>query len=106
MTNSVFARFWRSLGSASRLELSTIIDRYQHRRGGDDGQVYWGEAGRCEMKDALYGVYGASGCGRGVMPLARKQLQQAGVAAEHLVFVDNGAGLPEQLNGQRRLSCV
>lgn len=52
----------------------------------------------------LYAVYGASGCGRGVMPLARQQLRQAGVAPDRLVFVDDGAGLPSQLNGQRVLS--
>jgi sugar O-acyltransferase (sialic acid O-acetyltransferase NeuD family) len=52
----------------------------------------------------IYAIYGASGCGRGVMPLARQQLQQAGVAAERLVFVDDDAGLPAQLNGQRVLS--
>ncbi len=51
----------------------------------------------------LYAVYGASGCGRGVMPLARQQLQQAGIASDRLVFVDDGVGLPEQLNGQRVL---
>ena len=32
--------------------------------------------------DAIYAVYGASGCGRGIMPLARAQLQAAGVAAD------------------------
>jgi sugar O-acyltransferase (sialic acid O-acetyltransferase NeuD family) len=52
----------------------------------------------------LYAVYGASGCGRGVMPLARQQLQQMGVALERLVFVDEDAGLPPLLNGQRVLS--
>ena len=52
----------------------------------------------------LYAVYGASGYGREVMPLARQQLRQAGVAPERLVFVDDGAGLPPQLNGQRVLS--
>lgn len=52
----------------------------------------------------LYAVYGASGCGRGVMPLARQQLRQAGVVPERLVFVDDGAGLPPLLNGQRVLS--
>ena len=52
----------------------------------------------------LYAVYGASGCGRGVMPLARQQLQQAGVAPERLVFVDDGADLPPEMNGQRVLS--
>lgn len=52
----------------------------------------------------LYAVYGASGCGRGVMPLARQQLRQVGVEPERLVFVDDGAGLPPLLNGQRMLT--
>ncbi|RXZ64761.1 NeuD/PglB/VioB family sugar acetyltransferase [Pelagerythrobacter rhizovicinus] len=34
----------------------------------------------------LYGVYGASGCGRGVMPLLRRQLATADV---ELVFIDD-----------------
>jgi len=51
----------------------------------------------------LYAVYGASGCGRGVMPLARQQLAQAGVAPERLVFVDDAPG-PAQVNGQRLLT--
>lgn len=52
----------------------------------------------------LYAVYGVSGYGREVMPLARQQLAQASVPAEHLVFVDDGAGLPTKANGQRVLS--
>ena len=51
----------------------------------------------------LYAVYGASGCGRGVMPLARQQLAQAGVAPERLVFVDDTPG-SAQVNGQRVLT--
>ncbi|BDB71960.1 GDP-perosamine N-acetyltransferase [Comamonas thiooxydans] len=51
----------------------------------------------------LYAVYGASGCGRGVMPLARQQLVQAGVAPERLVFVDDAPG-PVRVNGQRLLT--
>ncbi len=55
------------------------------------------------MSGALYAVYGASGCGRGIMPLAREQLRRQGVAPERLVFVDDGApGL--SINGQRVLS--
>lgn len=52
------------------------------------------------MSQPLYAVYGASGCGRGVMPLAREQLRRAGVALERLVFVDDK---PEAscVNGQR-----
>lgn len=41
------------------------------------------------MNEPLYAVYGASGCGRGVMPLAREQLRRACVATERLVFVDD-----------------
>lgn len=53
--------------------------------------------------DDLYAVYGASGCGRGVMPLARQQLTAAGVPAGRLVFVDDAAG-PALVNGQRCLT--
>lgn len=41
------------------------------------------------MSQPLYAVFGASGCGRGVMPLAREQLRRAGVAVDRLVFVDD-----------------
>ena len=53
--------------------------------------------------DAIYAVYGASGCGRGIMPLARAQLQAAGVAANRLVFVDDAPGAA-YINGQRLLT--
>ncbi|RIX79401.1 acetyltransferase [Acidovorax cavernicola] len=55
------------------------------------------------MMSSLYGVYGASGCGRGIMPLARKQLQQGGISLDRLVFVDDR---PEAslINGHRVLS--
>ncbi|WP_225784953.1 acetyltransferase [Xenophilus sp. Marseille-Q4582] len=50
----------------------------------------------------LYAVYGASGCGRSIMPLAREQLARQGVPPERLVFVDDGATAPV-VNGQRVL---
>jgi len=55
------------------------------------------------MNEPLYAVYGVSGCGRGVMPLAREQLRCAGVAPERLVFVDDR---PEEevVNGHRVLT--
>lgn len=55
------------------------------------------------MNEPLYAVYGVSGCGRGVMPLAREQLWRAGVALEQLVFVDDK---PEAavVNGHRVLT--
>lgn len=51
----------------------------------------------------LYAVYGASGYGREVMPLARAQLMRAGIDAERLVFIDDAAG-PALINGQRLLT--
>ena len=44
----------------------------------------------------LYGIYGASGCGRGIMPLAREQLGSEG--DRELVFVDDGAA-GRRING-------
>lgn len=55
------------------------------------------------MSEALYGVYGASGCGRGIMPLARRQLARAGVPADRLVFVDDQPPAPF-LNGHAVLT--
>jgi sugar O-acyltransferase (sialic acid O-acetyltransferase NeuD family) len=37
----------------------------------------------------LFGVYGAAGCGRSVMPLVRQRLTSKGVATDRLVFVDD-----------------
>lgn len=50
----------------------------------------------------LYAVYGASGCGRGVMPLARAQLALQGIPAAQLVFVDDQPEAAE-VNGHRVL---
>jgi len=51
-----------------------------------------------------YAIFGASGCGRGVMPLARQQLQQALAIGEvDLVFVDDQPPAPV-LNGHRVLT--
>ena len=54
------------------------------------------------MNTPLFAVYGASGCGRSVMPLARSQLERQGTLATRLVFVDDQ---PESavVNGQRVL---
>ncbi len=52
------------------------------------------------MSSALYAVYGASGCGRGVMPLAREQLCRLDISVDRLVFVDDNAE-SEVVNGQR-----
>lgn len=55
------------------------------------------------MNQPLYAVYGASGCGRGVLPLARDQLRSRGIPADRLVFVDDE---PESavVNGHRVLT--
>lgn len=55
------------------------------------------------MSEPLFAVFGASGCGRGVMPLAREQLRRAGIADERLVLVDDK---PEAavVNGHRVLT--
>ncbi|MGB4466539.1 MAG: NeuD/PglB/VioB family sugar acetyltransferase [Azovibrio sp.] len=55
------------------------------------------------MSDVLYAVYGASGCGRGIMPLAREQLSRQGGALDDLVFIDDGE-IRRVVNGQRVLS--
>ena len=55
------------------------------------------------MKNSLYGVIGAGGCGRGVLPLARKQLGLSNISLEQLVFVDD-AYSNQIINGHRVLS--
>ena len=55
------------------------------------------------MTQPLFAVYGASGYGREVMPLAREQLHHQGISPECLVFIDDN---PRELmvNGHRVLS--
>ena len=55
------------------------------------------------MTSRLYGIYGASGCGRGIMPVARQQLAAEGVDSARVVFVDD-ASTAKSINGQRVLS--
>lgn len=54
------------------------------------------------MKNNIYGVYGASGFGREVMPVVRAQLQSSGVSADRIYFVDDN---PESssINGHKVL---
>ena len=52
------------------------------------------------VSDPFFAIYGASGCGRGVMPLAREMLERAGVPPERLVFVDDSSARVE-VNGHR-----
>jgi sugar O-acyltransferase (sialic acid O-acetyltransferase NeuD family) len=55
------------------------------------------------MTDAIFGVYGASGYGREVMPLARALLVLKGIAPSHLFFIDD-APQADIVNGQRVVS--
>jgi sugar O-acyltransferase (sialic acid O-acetyltransferase NeuD family) len=55
------------------------------------------------VHDAIYGVYGCSGFGREVMPLARESAARAGGACE-LVFVDDGGLAGQVVNGHRVLT--
>lgn len=50
------------------------------------------------MSGALFGIFGASGCGRGIMPLARQQLSADLVESGRLVFVDD-APQADSING-------
>lgn len=52
------------------------------------------------MNEPLYGIFGAAGCGRGIMPLARQQLTGVGIGPERLVFVDD-APRSSFVNGHR-----
>lgn len=54
------------------------------------------------MTNPVFGVYGASGYGREVMPLARAQLMRQGILPAQLFFVDD-APQADVVNGQRVL---
>ena len=56
------------------------------------------------MSRVLYGVYGASGCGRGVLPLLRETLTARGVPVQDLVFVDDGQASRSTINGHAVLT--
>jgi sugar O-acyltransferase (sialic acid O-acetyltransferase NeuD family) len=57
------------------------------------------------MKKALYAVYGASGYGREVLPLARAQLEaQGGSPVDLVVLDDNPSGTA--VNGHRVMTCA
>ncbi len=43
------------------------------------------------MSQPLYAIYGASGCGRSIMPVARQQLESQGIDPGRLVFIDDAS---------------
>lgn len=49
----------------------------------------------------LTGIYGAGGCGRGIMPLARSM---ASLASDRLVFIDDAENGAPTVNGQQVVS--
>ena len=55
------------------------------------------------MKKNIYAVYGASGFGREVMPLARNQLRREGKSGDLLVFIDDDPKFDE-INGHQVLT--
>lgn len=52
------------------------------------------------MTGPLFGIYGASGCGRGVLPLAREMLSRESVPQDRLVFIDDRP-VTSVVNGHR-----
>lgn len=51
----------------------------------------------------LYAIYGASGCGRSLMPVAREQLARSDIQAE-IVFIDDNLKNVTSINGHRALN--
>lgn len=50
--------------------------------------------------DCLYGIYGASGCGRSLMPVAVEQLRRNSLYQQgQIVFIDDGIEENKQVNG-------
>lgn len=55
------------------------------------------------MTKAVYAIYGASGCGRSLMPVAREQLQREGLTAE-IYFIDDSLQQTKEINGHTALN--
>lgn len=55
------------------------------------------------MTDVLYAIYGASGCGRSLMPVARQQLQRLSISAE-IYFIDDSLQEQQIVNGHTALN--
>lgn len=51
----------------------------------------------------VYAIYGASGCGRSLMPVARQQLQRQNIDAT-IYFIDDSLAEEIQINGHTALS--
>lgn len=55
------------------------------------------------MNHPVYAIYGASGCGRSLMPVARQQLHRLGVSAE-IYFIDDSLKEQQIVNGHTALN--
>ena len=55
------------------------------------------------MNETLYAIYGASGCGRSLMPVAREHLARTGVQAD-IYFIDDSLTEPTVINGHQAIS--
>lgn len=55
------------------------------------------------MTNAIYAIYGASGCGRSLMPVAREQLQQQSIDA-NIYFIDDSLKQPKEINAHMALN--
>lgn len=55
------------------------------------------------MSRPVYAIYGASGCGRSLMPVARQHLQRLGVSAE-IYFIDDSLQEQQNVNGHTALN--
>lgn len=51
----------------------------------------------------LYAIYGASGCGRSLMPVARQQLKREGSSAQ-IVFIDDSLDYESEINNHRAMN--
>jgi sugar O-acyltransferase, sialic acid O-acetyltransferase NeuD family len=55
------------------------------------------------MSAEIYAVYGASGCGRSLMPVARQHLQRQNISAE-IYFIDDSLEEEKLVNGHKALN--
>ncbi|MCU4392044.1 acetyltransferase [Acinetobacter courvalinii] len=55
------------------------------------------------MSQPIYAIYGASGCGRSLMPVARQQLQRLNSAAE-IYFIDDSLLEEKIINGHKAIN--
>lgn len=55
------------------------------------------------MSQSIYAIYGASGCGRSLMPVARQQLQRLNSTAE-IYFIDDSLQEEKNINGHKAIN--